>query len=115
MSLLASELGGSRPITSERRCLESHSKTFKEYLSSIDVRILKTMSDDVPIFTRRTNSYEEIVKTIMRSKQISLEELTRKVLVIQRAWKRAMKNIVVNKYKLLFQQATDKLIKEPSH
>jgi hypothetical protein len=56
MSLLASELGGSRPITSERRCIESHSKTFKEYLSSIDMRILKTMSDDVPIFTTRINS-----------------------------------------------------------
>lgn len=57
MSLLASELGGSRPITSERCSLESHSKTFKEYLSSIDVRILKTMSDDVPIFTRRMHSH----------------------------------------------------------
>ena len=95
--------------------MESHSKTFKEYLSSIDVRILKTMSDDVPIFTRRMNSHEEVVKAIMKSNQISLEELTRKVVVIQRAWKRAMKTLVIKKYRLLFQQATDKLVKEPSH
>lgn len=51
----------------------------------------------------------------MRSKQISLEELTRKVVVIQRAWKRAMKSLIIKKYRLLFQQATDKLVKEPSH
>ena len=31
----------------------------------------------------------------MRSKQISLEELTRKVVVIQRAWKRVMKSLII--------------------
>jgi|688.fasta_scaffold580609_1 hypothetical protein len=51
VSLLASELGGSRPVTSDRRSAQSsHSKTFKEYMSSIDLRIIRNIQDDVPIF-----------------------------------------------------------------
>jgi hypothetical protein len=53
ISLLASELGGSRPITSERRNEQPHSKTFKEEMSSIDMRIIRSMQDDVPIFRQK--------------------------------------------------------------
>lgn len=111
VSLLASDIGGSRPITSDRGYSSSSSKTFKEYLSSIDMRILRVMQDDVPIFSKRENSNQEVIKSILREKSISLEDLTRKAVVIQRAWKKMMKKIIVNKYKLLFQQATGKLIK----
>jgi hypothetical protein len=75
------------------------------------MRILRVMQDDVPIFSKRENSNQEVIKSILREKSISLEDLTRKAVVIQRAWKKMMKKIIVNKYKLLFQQATGKLIK----
>jgi hypothetical protein len=55
MSMLASELGGSRPITSERQSVDSHSRTFKEYLSSMDMRLLRTMQDDVPVFVSHSH------------------------------------------------------------
>jgi len=54
MSVLASELGGSQPITSERRSNNSSiSRNFKEYMSSVDMRIIKCMQDDVPIFASK--------------------------------------------------------------
>jgi hypothetical protein len=71
MSLLASELGGSRPITSERRSGESHSRTFKEYLSSMDMRLLRTMQDDIPSFAQQGHS-QDTVKSLMRAKGLSL-------------------------------------------
>jgi hypothetical protein len=71
MSLLASELGGSRPITSERQHSEPHSRTFKEYLSSMDMRLLRTMQDDIPSFVHQGHS-QETVKSLMRSKGLSL-------------------------------------------
>jgi hypothetical protein len=50
-SLLASELGGSRPVTSDRKSAEpNHSKAFKEYMNSIDIRIIRNIQDDIPIF-----------------------------------------------------------------
>jgi hypothetical protein len=70
------------------------------------------MQDDVPTFTKREHSYQEIAKSIMRSHSISLEEFTRKVVTIQRAWKRLIKRAIISKYKLLFRLATDKLVRE---
>lgn len=48
----------------------------------------------------------------MRAKGISLEQLTSKVLLIQRAWRKALTKVVVHKYRVLFRQATDKLARD---
>lgn len=76
----------------------------------MDMRLLRTMQDDVPIFQQQTNS-QDVVKAVMRSKGISLEQLTSKVVIIQRAWRKVLCKQVVHKYKLLFRQATDKLVR----
>ena len=54
ISLLASELGGSMPMTSDRKSGESsHSKAFKECMTSIDMRIIRSMQNDVPFFAQK--------------------------------------------------------------
>ncbi len=111
ISLLASELGGSRPITSERRQEQPQSKTFKEEMSSIDMRIIRSMQDDVPVF-RQKDAHPDVVRAILRSRGISLEVLTRKVVFIQRLWRKKQRNSVISKYRSLFQQATNKLTKQ---
>lgn len=75
MSMLASELGGSQPITSERRAnSSSHSKMLKEYMSSMDMRIISRMQEDVPIFAdKKDYSQQDIIRNILRVKLISLE------------------------------------------
>lgn len=40
-----------------------------------------------------------------------MEELTRKVLLIQRAWKKKQRTSVINTYKRMFQKATDQFFK----
>ncbi len=40
-----------------------------------------------------------------------MEELTRKILLIQRAWKKKQRTSVINTYKRMFQQATDQFFK----
>lgn len=71
MSMLASELGGSRPITSERQSSECPSRNFKEYLSSMDMRLLRIMQDDVPVFIHHTHA-QDTVKSLMLTKGLSL-------------------------------------------
>ncbi len=67
VSLLASELGGSRPVTSDRKSAQSsHSKTFKEYMNSTDLRIIRNIQDDIPIFQGRETTYQDTVRSIMR-------------------------------------------------
>lgn len=111
MSMLASELGGSRPVTSERQSADSHSRTFKEYLSSMDMRLLRTMQDDVPVFVNHTHE-QNLVKSLMAARGLSLEQLTSRVVIIQRAWRKSLSQIVVHKYRQLFRQATDKLSRD---
>jgi len=49
ISLLASELGGSQIVTSERKSGDkTPHRALKEYMSSIDLRIIKNMATDVP-------------------------------------------------------------------
>lgn len=74
-SILASELGASQPITSERRHNDSsQSRHFKEFMSSMDMRIINKMQIDVPVFAdKKQNSQRDIVRRIMSCKNISLE------------------------------------------
>jgi hypothetical protein len=68
VSLLASELGGSQPITSDRRsAVSNHSRTFKEYMSSIDMRIIRNIQDDVPFFLEKKSTGQDIIRNIMRA------------------------------------------------
>jgi hypothetical protein len=56
MSLLASELGGSQLVTSERKDHErmnNSNKNLKEFMNSIDMRIIKNMQEDTPVFRDR--------------------------------------------------------------
>jgi adenine C2-methylase RlmN of 23S rRNA A2503 and tRNA A37 len=67
------------------------------------------MQDDVPVFMDHSlHPPQETIRNIMRSKQLSLEELTRKAVKIQRFWKKC-KTRVVQQYHLLFRQIADKL------
>ncbi len=74
MSILASELGGSQPITSERKyCESSQSRSFKEYMSSMDMRLIHTMQNDVPVFAdKKEHPYKDAIRRIMGSNNISL-------------------------------------------
>ena len=67
MSMLSSELGGSRPITSERKANSSiQARTMKEYMSSMDMRIISSMHEDVPMFGNN-----DPIRDIMQSKGLS--------------------------------------------
>jgi hypothetical protein len=74
VSILASELGGSQPITSERKYSESSQiRSFKEYMSSMDMRIIHTMQNDVPVFAdKREHPSQDTIRRIMKNKNISL-------------------------------------------
>lgn len=112
MSILASELGGSQPITSERRGNgSSHSRQFKEYMSSMDMRILNCLREDVPAFGFREDvpvfaeHHHNVIRNVLLVKRISLEELTRKAILIQRRWRRwreQSKHLVIGQYQRLF-------------
>ena len=42
------------PMTSDRKSGESsHSKAFKECMTSIDMRIIRSMQNDVPFFAQK--------------------------------------------------------------
>jgi hypothetical protein len=105
MSILASEMGASQPITSERRANSSaQSRALKEYMSSMDMRIIRCMQEDVPIFAdKKDSNHPDIVRNILLRNQLSLEELTRKVVIIQRRWRAKFKKGVISHYKLIFQ------------
>jgi hypothetical protein len=78
-------------------------------MSSIDMRLISRMQDDVPIFAKKEGGHQDLVRAIMSAKSISLEELTYQVIRIQRFWKGEIKNRVVNKYKSLFREISDRL------
>lgn len=78
-------------------------------MSSIDMRLISRMQDDVPIFSNKEINNYDYVRAIMAAKCLSLEELTRHVIKIQRFWKGKIKNRVVNKYKSLFREISDRL------
>jgi len=81
-------------------------------MSSMDMRIISRMQEDVPIFAdKKEHGQAEIIKTILRTKEISLEELTRKVIMIQRKWRQKSKTNVMNQYQQMFQQIASKLKK----
>ena len=62
------------------------------------------MQNDVPIFTdQKQNLQQNAIRRIMKSKKISLEELTRKVLILQRFFRRKIQEKVIYKYKILFE------------
>jgi hypothetical protein len=48
----------------------------------------------------------------MVAKGLSLEQLTNRMVAIQRAWRKALSQMVVHKYRQLFRQATDKLSRD---
>ena len=85
----------------------------KEYMSSMDMRIISRMQEDLPIFADKKNSNQtDIVRTILKAKQISLEEFTKKMVLIQRKWREVSKHNVMNQYQLMFQQIASKIKKE---
>lgn len=66
----------------------------------------------MPIFADKKDiNQPDIIRNIMRAKQISLEELTKKVILIQRKWKETSKRNVIDTYKVLFQQIVTKIKK----
>ena len=66
MSMLASQLGGSQPITSERKVIaSSNSKNLKEYMSSMDMRIISNMQEDVPIFADKKDREQGVIRSLM--------------------------------------------------
>ena len=73
-------------------------------MSTTDMRIIHSMQNDVPIFTdQKQNLQQNAICRIMKSKKISLEELTRKVLILQRFFRRKIQEKVIYKYKILFE------------
>ena len=76
------------------------------------MRILRCMQEDVPVFSdKKENNNNDVIRSIMRTKEISLEELTRKVTTIQRAWRHRFKNNVIKQYKQVFHQIALKIKK----
>ena len=80
------------------------------------MRIIRCMQEDVPIFAdQKEKGQPDLIRSILLSNHISLEELTRKMGKIQRAWRRykqKSKNHVIDQYQKIFQQISTKLKKE---
>ncbi len=76
------------------------------------MRILRCMQEDVPVFSdKKENNNNDVIRSIMRTKEISLEELTRKVTTIQRAWRHRFKSNMIKQYKQVFNQIALKIKK----
>ena len=74
------------------------------------MRIISCMQEDVPIFAdKKDNNQPDIIRNILIINQISLEDLTRKITLIQRKWRDRSKHNVINQYQLMFQQIASKL------
>lgn len=100
-------------MTHESRANDSfQSRMFKEYMSSMDMRMINLMQKDVPVFSNKREPHHDTVRRIMKSKKISLEELTSKVVMLQRFFKRKIQEKVIYKYKVLFQEVTQKLMRK---
>jgi uncharacterized protein YcbK (DUF882 family) len=80
-------------------------------MTSIDMRIIHRMQNDIPFFAQKPLQ-EDVIRTILRNKNISLECLTRKVVYIQRVWRKKQKISIISIYKSIFQQATVKFAKK---
>ena len=77
----------------------------KEYMSSMDMRIIRCMQEDVPVFAdKKSNGEMGIVRSILLNKEISFEELERNVTTIQRVWRRYQKRnkSKVKQYKKMY-------------
>ena len=88
-------------------------------MSSMDMRIIRCMQEDVPVFADKKPKGETgIVRSLLLNKEISFEELERNVTKIQRVWRQYQKrnkskvNQYQKMYKKMFQQITSKLKKE---
>lgn len=78
----------------------------------MDMRIIRNLQDDVPFFMdQKHHPPQDTIRNIMRTKAISLQELTRKAIIIQRFWKKS-KIRVVGLYQQIFQKIADKMGKQ---
>jgi len=70
----------------------------------MDMRMIRSMQKDLPVFANKKEPlHYDIIRRVMKSKNISLEELTKKVVLLQRFLKRKIQEKVVTKYKEMFE------------
>ena len=99
-------------MTSDRRSAESHSRTLKEYFNSIDMRIMSSLKSDMPAFPQKRSESQDVICSVMVRHSLSLEELTKIVVKIQRAWRRRQCKNVIKGYGKMFRMAANKVSKE---
>lgn len=60
-------------MTSERKTAQTHTRNLKEYFTSMDMRIMNSLQNDVPTFQQKRSEEQDTIRSIMLNKGLSLE------------------------------------------